>query len=78
MRYRTRYVHKISPSEKDVGPSVDLSIADLDNRKTLGAALRRQHVMSAGDQISNFRIEQSGRVVVFPKASIWHSIVLEA
>jgi hypothetical protein len=76
MRYLTRYVHKISPKETDVGEAVDLAPADLTDRKKLAAALRRVGLLSAGEQIRDFRIEKEGRIVVFPKASIWHSIIL--
>jgi hypothetical protein len=76
MRYLTRYVHKISPKETDTGEAVDLSPTDLTDRKKLAAALRRVGLLSAGEQIRDFRIEKEGRVVVFPKASIWHSIIL--
>ena len=75
MRYETRYVHKISPSEKDVGPTVDLSPTDIESKTKLAAALRRGRVLSHGDAISSFRFEND-RIVVFPKASIWHSIIL--
>jgi len=75
MRFSSRYVHKISPSERDVGPTVELSIADLENRRTLGAALRRVHIMSHGDSIRSYRVE-ARRVIVFPNKSIWHSIIL--
>ena len=73
MRYETRYVHKISPSEKDVGPTVDLSPTDLESKPKLAAALRRARVLEGA--IEDFRIEKN-RIVVFPKASIWHSIIL--
>jgi hypothetical protein len=73
MRYETRYVHKISPNEKDVGNPVDLSPTDLESKTKLAAALRRARILEGA--IDDFRIEKN-RVVVFPKASIWHSIIL--
>ena len=73
MRYETRYVHKISPNEKDVGNPVDLSPTDLASKPKLAAALRRAHILEGA--IDDFRIEKN-RVVVFPEASIWHSIIL--
>ena len=75
MRYETRYVHKISPSDKDVGPAIDLSPTDIESRAKLAAALRRARVLSHGDAIKSFRFEDD-RIVVFPQASIWHSIIL--
>lgn len=75
MRYETRYVHKISPNEKDVGPTVDIDPAALTSKTKLGAALRIAKVLSRGDSIDTFRIEND-RIIVFPKASIWHSIIL--
>ena len=74
--YQARYVHKISPSDKDVAKNlVDLSLKDLENRSALGAALRRAHILASGDKIKDFRIEKD-RVVAFPANSIWHSIIL--
>lgn len=75
MRYETRYVHKISPSDKDVGKPVDVEPADLTSRTKLAAALRNAGVLSRGDTIKSFRFEDD-RIIVFPQASIWHSIVL--
>lgn len=75
MQYETRYVHKISPSEKDVGPTIDLDPAALESKTKLAAALRDARVLSRGDRISSFRVEKD-RIVVFPQASIWHSIIL--
>jgi hypothetical protein len=75
MQYETRYVHKIAPNDKDVGPTVDIDPAALTSKTKLAAALRNQKVLSRGDSIDTFRIEND-RIVVFPKASIWHSIIL--
>jgi hypothetical protein len=74
--YRTRYVHKISPSEKDVGPDVELDAEDLATRTTLAAALRRAGVMASGERLRDFRVESGGKIVAFPSKSIWHAIVL--
>ena len=73
MRYETRYVHKIAPSDKDVGKPIDLSPTDLENKTKLASALRRAGIIDGS--IDSFRIEKD-RVVVFPKGSIWHSILL--
>lgn len=74
--YQVRYVHKIAPSEKDVAENpINLEMTDLATRSTLGAALRRERILSKGDTIQSYRIEND-RVLVFPKASIWHSIIL--
>lgn len=75
MRYQTRYVHKISPQDTDVGPSIEVAPTDLMDRRALGAALRRAKILTSGDKIRDFRVEND-RVVVFPQASIWHSIIL--
>ena len=40
MQYETRYVHKIAPSEKDVGPTVDIEPTALESKTKLAAALR--------------------------------------
>ena len=75
MQYETRYVHKIAPNEKDVGPTVDLDPTDLESKTKLSAALRRARVLTTGDVIESYRIEKD-RVIAFPKGSIWHSIIL--
>lgn len=74
--YTSRYVHKISPKDTDVGPRVGLLLSDLDDRKKLGKALREAGVSI--DRVSSFRREGQGKVVVFPeKRSIWHAVVLQ-
>jgi hypothetical protein len=75
MRYETHYVHKIAPKDTDVGNPVDLSPTDLESKGKLAAALRKARVLSSGDKINSYRIE-TDRIVVFPQASIWHSIIL--
>lgn len=74
-RYQVRYVHKISPSEKDIAGPIELSMDDLATKKALAAALRRERILPSGDTIKSFRFEND-KVVVFPQASIWHSIIL--
>jgi hypothetical protein len=74
-RYLTRYVHKISPQETDTGDPVELSPKDLVDKKSLAAALRRAKILLAGQGLTGYRIEND-RVIAFPKASIWHSIIL--
>jgi len=75
-----RYVHKISPSDKDVAGPIHLSAGDFKDKKTLGAALRRQRILMSGGSVQQFRLEASGRVVAFPSVpgltTYWHSIIL--
>jgi len=75
MRYETHYVHKIATKDTDVGNPVDLSPTDLESKGKLAAALRKARVLSTGDKINSYRIEND-RIVVFPQGSIWHSIIL--
>ncbi len=77
MNYSTRYYHKISPKDTDVGPDILLGDNHLKDRKVLGAALRERRIMIKGERINHFRVEKSGKVVIFPCASIWNAIVLE-
>jgi hypothetical protein len=74
--YRTKYTHKISPSERDIGPDVSLSPKHLEDETRLGAVLRAERVLGKGERVREYRVEPSGRVVVFPNKGIWHSIVL--
>jgi hypothetical protein len=75
-RYSVRYVHNISPRDTDISPNVELDAESLETRGALGAALRRHAVLSTGEHIRAYRVEPSGRIVAFPRASIWHSIIL--
>lgn len=77
--YMVRYVHKISPSSKDVAGPVHISGSAFSNSKTLGAALRKVGVLMAGARVRSFRTE-GNQVVIFPSApgltTYWHSIIL--
>jgi hypothetical protein len=76
--FHSRYVHKISSSDKDVGPDVALDARALADRTSLAAVLRDQRILSKGETVSDYRIGADGKVVVFPKGRImpWHSIIL--
>lgn len=79
--YEVRFIHKIAPRDTDIGDPVKLSDDDLKDHKTLGQALRKQGALIAGGRVRrNWRVEQDGRVVVFPTVAglttYWHSIVL--
>lgn len=76
-----RYIHKISPSDKDVVTGIRLQDSAFQDRKTLARGLRDAGVLSSGDRIREFRTEttkEGTRVVCFPTGScmIWHSIIL--
>jgi hypothetical protein len=77
--WMVRYVHKISPSEKDVMGPVHIPGGAFADRKTLGAALRKVKVLDAGASVRSFRTE-GNKVVVFPSmpglTTYWHAIVL--
>jgi len=77
--WMVRYIHKISPSDKDVMGPVHIPGGAFSDRKKLGAALRKVKVMMTGASIRSFRTE-GNRVVVFPIApgltTYWHSIIL--
>lgn len=72
-----RYVHKISPSAKDVHPDVTLPSGAFSNRNTLAKALRRAGVLTSGVRVGNFRVE-GDKVIAFPmgRFNIWHSVIL--
>lgn len=86
--YSVRYVHKVAPSEKDVGPDVTLDVDRLGrvaafvvaDRRQLGADLRRLGVLLPGARIREWRREATGRIVVFPAlpglSTYWHSVIL--
>jgi hypothetical protein len=79
--YMVGYIHKISPSPQDVWGPVCLNDNAFSDGKTLGAALRKAHVLIPGGQVRQFRIE-GDKVIVFPSApgmtTYWHSIILTA
>ena len=79
--YSIRYVHKISPRDTDVGPTVRISSADLASKSGLARTLREQKAIGAGARVRDFRVEDGGaRIVVFPTmpgmTTYWHSIIL--
>lgn len=73
--YSVRYTHKISPSDKDVGPGVQLSPNDFSDSKRLARALRERGILCSGQRLLSFRVE-GDKVLCFPAKSIWHAIVL--
>jgi hypothetical protein len=79
--YMVGYIHKVSPSPQDVWGPVCLNDNAFSDSKTLGAALRKAHVLIPGGQVRQFRVE-GDKVVVFPSApgmtTYWHSIILTA
>lgn len=73
--YTTRYVHKIHPSDKDVGPVIHLATSELANRKVLAKALRDMKILGSGERLNSFRVE-GDKIVAFPMKSVWNAIVL--
>jgi hypothetical protein len=76
VRYRTRYVHKISPRKGDVGADAVLSPARLKDERYVGSTLRDQRILGKGERVREYRVESDGRIVVFPMSGVWHSIIL--
>jgi hypothetical protein len=85
-KFNVKFVHSISPSDKDLGPDVELPEGVTLDSKVLGKALRAAGVLIASGRIKSFRIEP-GKVVVFPTKgsclgpaphlmSNWHAVVL--
>jgi len=75
MMYKVHYVHKISPSDKDVGPDIALTSPDIKNKNRLAKALREYKILQRGERLREFRVED-GKIVAFPAKSIWHAIIL--
>ena len=79
-RYSVRYVHKIAPSDKDTGPSVELADGAFAGSRELGKALRTAGVLMPGARVATFRSE-ADRVLVFPikpgLTTYWHCVVLQ-
>jgi hypothetical protein len=87
MQFMVKFVHKISPSEKDVSGPVEIPNDAFKDKKSLGAALRKTHVkinypgqsriLMSGESVRSFRQEGDDKIVVFPQgSSVWHAIVL--
>lgn len=80
MRYKTRYVHAINPSARDVGPDVELDRADVASSRSLAGALRRAGVLRAGARVTSYRVDRGGGIVLFPKlpgsTTYWHAVRL--
>jgi len=76
MFYTSKYIHKISnPSGGDEGRRVRLDEVPTVTRD-LARVLRREGLLGRGERLLDHRIEPDGRVVAFPAASPWHSIIL--
>lgn len=76
MRYSVRYVHKISPRDTDTAKSIVLSDDDIGSKNALGAALRREKIIHKGERLRLSRVEKDGKVIAWPAASIWWSIIM--
>jgi len=78
-QWMVRYVHKISPSDRDTMGPVTIPNNAFSDSKTLGAALRRAKVLGSGAKVRSFQTE-GDKVVVFPSmpglTTYWHSIIL--
>lgn len=72
--YRVRFVHKISPSDKDVR-EVDLPDGFSADKLTMAKALRKCGVLPTGGRLRLMRAEGS-QVVAFPSGGIWHSFIV--
>jgi hypothetical protein len=75
-KYEVRFVHKVSPSDKDV-KVVEIGDGAFSDRNTLAKALRDAKVLHKGGRLSNFRVK-GDKVVAFPQGSIWHSFIIKA
>ena len=60
--YSVKYFHRISPSPKDVGPDVTLSVAQKATRLTLGRALREADVLFSGVSLREVRTNPDGSI----------------
>ena len=74
--YAVRLYHHIAQRpDLDSRPDLTLPNAPLDVR-SLGRILRVRGLLLPGQRLRSMRVEKDGRVVAFPAASIWHSVVL--
>lgn len=75
--YRIRFVHKISPSPRDLHDTLVCVPQDWEaDRAALGRVLRDVGALPKGARLRSCRAE-SGKLVCFPMASVWHAIILE-
>jgi hypothetical protein len=76
--WNVRFVHKISPSDKDVKKDVFISPKAWATNITLAKALRENRILPVGGTIRAMA-KSPDRVVVFPGGrSVWHSIIFTA
>lgn len=73
--YEAHSVHKISPDSSDISGPFEVPDGAFSNRSTLGRALRRVGVLSSGQRLREMRVS-GDKVIVFPRASVWHSIAI--
>lgn len=76
-RYAVRFIHKISPSDRDVMEPVALPEGAFSDRNKLAKALRQAKILTSGTRLAGFRVE-GDKVVAFPAGGIWHSVILTA
>jgi hypothetical protein len=66
---------RVTYTVHSTGEVVDCTRNALDCR-AVGAILRAARLLGKGESVYEARIEPDGRIVAFPRASIWHSIIL--
>jgi hypothetical protein len=79
--YTTHYVHKVSnPNGPELGENVSLTADMLADKSLLAKALREQGALLPGARIYEYRVEQDGKVCVFPTlpglSTYHHCIIL--
>lgn len=75
--YVIRCVHKIARDTDTAGPGVCFDLErEAGTARELAAVLRDRGLLCKGQGVRAHRVEPDGQIVVFPKASIWHALVL--
>jgi hypothetical protein len=73
---QVRYIHKISPRAGDVEGPYSITAADTASAPALRKWLKKHGVTETFVK-TKWRIEPDGRVVIFPRASVWHALIIE-
>ena len=72
--YNVEFIHKFSNRSTGKMENVATIGHDL-STKTLGRALRQQGFLAKGQRVLDYR-HSEGKIVVFPRCKVFHSLIL--
>jgi len=78
MKIRIQYIHKVSPRYETDREVVDGSVTDLTDLDSVRRLLKRHKQECPNSEHDRQETDEEGkkRFVLFPRRSIWHSIIV--